>query len=145
METKIRQLIKEAMIAKNANKTKQTESRYQTLKNILETAQKIAKENKTTVSNEMFVDAAKKEIKQLNDLLAYCNDNEEKKNEIEYSISVAKELLPQMASESEIKNFILENKENAGNIGAMMKLLKEKFGQSLDGKMASQIVKEILK
>ena len=50
-----------------------------------------------------------------------------------------------MTSETEIKDFVEENKDKANNIGAMMKLLKSEFGDSLDGKMASQIAKNILK
>lgn len=145
MEQRLRSLIKEAMIAKMKERTKEAEFRYQTLKNILESAQKIAKEKRIdTLTDSMIVDAAKKEIKQLNDLLTYCEDNEEKKDEIAICKSTAEGLLPQMTSETEIKNFVEENKDKANNIGAMMKLLKAEFGDSLDGKMASQIVKSAL-
>lgn len=145
MEQKLRLLIKEAMITKMKEKTKEAEFRCQTLKNILESAQKIAKEKRIdTLTDSMIVDAAKKEIKQLDDLLTYCENNEEKKNEIAICKSTAEELLPQMASETEIKAFVEENKGKANNIGAMMKLLKSEFGDSLDGKMASQIAKSAL-
>lgn len=145
MEKKLRQLIKNAMVAKMKDKSVENESRYQTLKNILETAQKVAKEKRIEeISDSMIVDAAKKEIKQLNDLLGYCSDNEVKKAEIAVCVSTAEELLPQMASVEEITNFVNEHKNEANNIGAMMKLLKSEFGDALDGKVASQIVKEAL-
>ena len=38
----------------------------------------------------------------------------------------------------------MKHKVEADNIGAMMKLLKSEFGDSLDGKMASQIVRNNL-
>lgn len=145
MEKKLRQLIKKAMVAKMKDKSVENESRYQTLKNILETAQKVAKEKRIEeISDSMIVDAAKKEIKQLNDLLGYCSDNEAKKAEIAICVSTAEELLPQMASVEEITNFVNDHKNEANNIGAMMKLLKSEFGDALDGKVASQIVKEAL-
>lgn len=61
MEQKLRSLIKEAMAARMKNRSVATENRYQTLKNILETAQKTAKDKKIdTISDSMIVDAAKK-------------------------------------------------------------------------------------
>lgn len=51
--------------------------------------------------------------------------------------------LPKMASEEYVRAAVLELKAaGATNIGMIMKGLKEKFGSSLDGKMASMIAKE---
>ena len=144
METKLRQLIKEAMIAKAKNKCPETENRYQTLKNILETAQKLAKEKQTEVADSFIIDAAKKEIKQAQDLLNYCTGNLEKSAELNFCIEVASELLPVMASDEAIIGFIQAHKTEATNIGAMMKLLKAEFGDALDCKKASQLTKENL-
>lgn len=145
MEARLRDMIKSAMIEKSKNKTIETESRYQTLKNILETSQKVAKDKKIEITDSIIIDAAKKEIKQLNELMDYCSPTDSKRiNEIVASINTAKELLPKMASEDEIKAFVEANKSEADNIGAMMKLLKAEFGDSLDGKLASQVVKSIL-
>lgn len=145
METKLRNLIKIAMIEKSKNKTSETESRYQTLKNILETSQKVAKDKKVDITDSMIIDAAKKEIKQLNELMEYCSPTDSKRIiEITIGVNTAKELLPIMASEEEIKTFVENHKNEANNIGAMMKLLKTEFGDGLDGKLASYIVKSIL-
>lgn len=145
MEARLRDMIKSAMIEKSKNKTIETECRYQTLKNILETSQKVAKDKKIEITDSIIIDAAKKEIKQLNELMDYCSPTDSKRiNEIVASIDTAKELLPKMASEDEIKAFVEANKSEADNIGAMMKLLKTEFGDSLDGKLASQVVKSIL-
>lgn len=142
MEKKLRNLIKEAMIQK---KESGEVNRYQTFKNILEKAQKIAKDERIeTIKDEYVINATKKEIKQLEELLTYCNENSDKAKEINECISYAKELLPQMASEKEIKEYLLkENIEK--NMGACMKSLKNKFGDNLDGKMASILVKEYIK
>ena len=64
--------------------------------------------------------------------------------ETNIAIDVAGELLPTMATETEIQDFVNSHKADVNNIGAMMKLLKAEFGDSLDGKMASQIVKNLL-
>jgi uncharacterized protein YqeY len=144
MEQHLREKIKMALKMKMTDKTPEAERRYQTFKNILETAQKIAKEKQSEITDTMIVDAAKKEIKQATDLLTYCTGNDQKAKEIQYCISVAEELLPKMATEDEIKDFVLTHKDEADNIGAMMKLLKEQLGDALDGKLASKICKEIL-
>ena len=66
MLTTLRTNIKNAMIAKKNNPNIETITKYQTYKNILETAQKIAKDKRIDITDSIIVDAAKKEIKQLN-------------------------------------------------------------------------------
>ena len=145
MEEKLRALIKYAMLAKRADASTENISRANTFKSILDEAQKIAKEKRTDkVSDSMIIDAAKREIKKQNDLLQYCSDRPEKVAEISFAINAAKELLPEMPTEEEIKTFVIDNKNTYNNIGLMMKALKEKFGAGLDGKIASQIIKQIL-
>ena len=145
MEKVLRQRIKDAMIAKNADKSIENVAICQALKSILETAQKVAKDKKTDITDSMIVDAAKKEIKQLNELKAFCKaDNIDKITEIEVGIRTASEMLPSMVSDTELRLFIESNKTIASNIGEMMKLLKSTFNDSLDGKMASTLVKELL-
>lgn len=141
MEKKLREMIKAAMVAKRENNTKENAIRYQTLKNVLETAQKLAKQTNVEVNDKFIFDALKKEIKQANDVLEYVKNNEDRKNETMLVISICEELLPKMASEDEVRTFVNANKETYNNIGAMMKALKEYFGDTLDGKMASQVVK----
>ena len=144
MEKKLREMIKASMVAKRENNTKENGIRYQTLKNVLETAQKLAKQTNVEVNDKFVVDALKKEIKQANDVLEYIKNNEDRKNETMLVISICEELLPKMASEDEVRTFVDANKETYNNIGAMMKALKEYFGDTLDGKMASQVVKASL-
>ena len=134
METKIRSLIKEAMIEKNKNK-------QSTYKNILETAQKKAKETQVAVTDEMIINATKNEIKQLNDFIGFCEAGSDRANEAMEKIEYCKAILPQMASEEDIMNFLVESNIEK-NIGTCMKALKEKFGANMDGKMASMVAKE---
>lgn len=134
MEKKIRSLIKEAMIEKN--KSKQI-----TYKNILETAQKIAKQTNVEVTDEMIVKAIKNEIKQLNDVIGYYEEGSEKRAEVTEKIAYCENVLPKMASADEIKNYLINNNIEK-NIGVCMRTLKEAFGANMDGKMASVVVKE---
>lgn len=145
MEQKLRQLIKTAMLAKHKEKSIDTEVRYQTFKNILENAQKAAKERKCDVTDSMIIDAAKKEIKQLNDLKAFCDNDEKRKQEIKVGIATANELLPEMISADQIKAFVVSYPGDLKSIGDVMKALREKYGDALDNKRASQVVREVLK
>lgn len=140
MITKLREAIKDAM--KHKKDSAEAETRYQTLKNILEKAQKEAKESKSeTVTDSMVYSAAKKELKQLNDTLGFCKDRDDIKKQTEQAIKVVEEYLPKMASEQEIREFVSAYGE--APMGEIMKALKQKFGDTLDGKAASKIVKSM--
>ena len=144
-EIELRNCMKQAMLEKSKENTVRTKARSVTFKNIFNEASNRAKEQKLdNLSDELVINAVKKEIKQLTETLSYCKGNEDKENEVNICLEAAKELLPKMASEEDIKVFVEQNKDKASNIGAMMKLLKEEFGASLDGKLASQIVKNLL-
>lgn len=136
MEKKLRELIKNAMIAKD----KQSQTTY---KNILEKAQKAAKDDKSEINDTYIINAAKKEIKQINDLLEYCEVGSDRYNECKKNIQLCEELLPQMASEDDILNYLSESNLEK-NMGICMKALKSKFGDALDGKIASMTVKKYI-
>ena len=95
------------------------------------------------VTDADIIKATKSEIKSLNDLRSYITDGTEKAFEIDEKLSYCEIMLPQMASEEEIKTFLLEQKDNISSLGMAMKVLKEKFGDSLDGKRASIIAKSM--
>lgn len=136
MEKQLRDLIKKAMIEKD--KLAQL-----TYKSILENAQKLAKEKKEDVNDSYIISAAKKEIKQLEDLLKYCDEGSDKYNETKAKISLAEGILPRMTSKEDIMNYLVsENVEK--NMGACMKVLKSRFKDNLDGKLASGVVKEYI-
>lgn len=111
-----------------------------TLSNILEKAQKIAKAGNREVTAADIVAAAKKENKELLETLEFPMADE-KKAQLIQAVTLTEEFLPQMATEAQVTFFVQENAEKFPNIGTMMKALKEAFGDTLDGKMASQIVK----
>jgi uncharacterized protein YqeY len=136
MEKKLRQLIKEAMIAKDKQK-------QQTYKNILESAQKAAKDKKEEVNDSYIISAVKKEIKQLNDLLQYCTEGSDKYTETTRNIEIAKTLLPETVSDDEVLKYLVDNNLDK-NIGVCMKALKSNFGDKLDSKAASGVVKEYI-
>lgn len=136
MEQKLRAYIKEAMLEKNKNK----QIAY---KGILENAQKIAKKTNEAVTDEMILTAAKNEIKQLEDLKQYCKEGTEKYQEVMEKIEYCKTMLPAMATEEDVKNFLVTNGVEK-NIGVCMKTLKQNFGAKLDGRMAQGIVKEYI-
>lgn len=135
MEQEIRRLIKEAMIEKN-------ETKKLTYKSILDNAQKLAKsDGNRAVTSADLVRAAKSEIKAQNDLLQYVEINSERAATISKIITYSTILLPQMASEGEIFSFLMRESIRK-DIGACMKALKEKFGDTLDGKIAQPVVKK---
>lgn len=136
MEKKIRTLIKDSMI----NKDKVALTTY---KSILENAQKLAKDKKEDVNDSYIIASIKKEIKQLEDLLSYCKDGTDKYTEIKKKIDIATSLLPQMTSKEEILDFLTSNNIEK-NMGICMKSLKAQFSTNLDGKTASQVVKEYI-
>ncbi len=141
MITKLRNEIKEAI--KHKKDSEEMNLRCTTLKSILAKAQAEAKDSKSEeITDSMVYNAAKKEIKQLNDTLKFCENREDKKKETEYSLSVAEEFLPTMVTEEEIREFVISYGE--GTLGEIMKALKAKYGDSLDGKLASKVAKAIL-
>lgn len=136
LEQKLRELIKEAM------KNHKEEAKL-TYKSILENAQKLAKEKKEEVNDSYIIASAKKEIKQLTDLLEYCEQNSDKYEEANRKIDLAKGILPKMAEADEIRDYLVTNNIDK-NMGICMKTLKDHFKDSLDGKQASKIVKEYI-
>lgn len=141
MEKKLRKLIKESMIEKKENGSSLA---YQTYKNILEKAQKAAKENKVELLTDTYIyDAVKKEVKQLEDTLSYCKPGDAYYQNIAMSIEIAKTLLPVQVTSEEMLQYLQDNQIEK-NMGACMKILKTQYGASFDGKIASEIVKQYI-
>lgn len=149
MEQKLRTLMKYSMLAKRQDETIENVARSVTFKSILDNAQKVAKDKKIDIANgipdSLIIDAAKKEVKQLNELLSFCTDDmSEKKVEIAFKISAAQELLPSMATEFQIMDYLVSSNIEK-NMGVCMKSLKSHFGDALDGKVAQTVVKSYIK
>jgi len=143
MEKKLRALIKEAMIER---KETGNSTRYQTYKNILEKAQKTAKDKRIDVlSDELIYDAVKKELKQLEDVLEYLNKETGgyRYEDTMSAIAYAKALLPAMASKEDMLEYLTALSVEK-NMGICMKTLKGHFGALCDGKLAQETVKEYI-
>lgn len=69
-------------------------------------------------------------------------ENDEKIKAFEAEKNILETYLPQQMSEQELREII--GNLGANNIGEAMKALKEKYNGRYDGKLASQIVKEVL-
>lgn len=136
MEAKIRHLIKDAMIDKNENAKL-------TYKSILNNALKIAKDNNRPVNDDDFITSTKKEIKQLNDLLEYVKTSNVKSTEINEKINYCEKILPNMATEEQILDYLVSNNIDK-NMGTCMKSLKIHFGSLLDNRVAQKIVKQYI-
>lgn len=136
MEAKIRALIKQSMLEKNKNKTI-------TYRSILETAQKTAKKTNVSVTDDMIVSAIKNEIKQLQDLLKFCKEGSDKFIETSEKISYCEMILPKMASETELMDYLNLNSVEK-NMGTCMKALKSEFGANMDGRIASMVAKNYI-
>ena len=137
METKVRQLVKQAMIDKN-------ETAKVTYKAILDGALKIAKnDGNRAVTDDDFVKSAKNEIKQLNDLNEYVKNDVVRSAEITEKIGYCQKLLPKAITAEQILEYLNTNNIDK-NIGVCMKTLKTQFGSVLDGKMAQGVVKQYI-
>lgn len=137
METKVRQLMKQAMIDRNENAKI-------TYRSILENALKIAKnDGNRAVTDDDFIKAAKNEVKQLNDLFEYVKNDVVRSAEITEKLSYCQTILPQMVTEDQIVDYLTTNNIEK-NIGVCMKSLKAQFGSALDGKVANTIVRQYI-
>lgn len=139
MEVKVRNLIKEAM--KNKNETAKL-----VYKSVLDGALKLAKlDGNRAVKDDDFVKAAKNEIKALKDLedILVKSGKTDRLAEVQEKIALFEVLVPQMATDEQVKEFLVANNIEK-NMGACMKALKAQFGSTLDGKAAQAVVKEYL-
>ncbi len=122
------------------------DTKYSVYKNILDKAQKDAKEKKTEIiTDDYVITAARKELKQLEDTLSYITKESDNDRflKLTESIDIVNGFLPKSISEDEILKYLKDNNIDK-NMGVCMKTLKNKFGASLDGKTASKVVKEYI-
>lgn len=145
MINKLKLLIKEAMIEK---KETGNSIKYSVYKNILDKAQKDAKEKhlENNISDDIIIAATRKELKQLEDTLSFVKEevDKERYDSLINSIEIAKTFLPKSVDKDEIQEYLSSNNIEK-NIGICMKALKEQFGAKLDSKIASGVVKDYIK
>lgn len=91
------------------------------------------------------VDVLKSVKKKLTEEMETFKNVEDKLSELKIQSEWLDNYLPKMASKEDISDFLSSIEEKPSNIGMVMKMLKEKFGDSLDGKIASEVAREFLK
>lgn len=139
LRNNIKIALKEKLETKN-------DTKYSVYKNILDKTQKDVKEKKLEViTDDYVITAARKELKQLEDTLSYITkkSDPDRYEKLTTSIAIVNDFLPKSVSENEILDF-LKNNDVDKNMGICMKALKNKFGVNLDGRTASNIVKNYI-
>lgn len=147
MITTIRNDLKVAMKEKDVLKR-------DVLKMVLNKANMLAKDAKIEIpTDEMVMDAIKKEIKQIQDTRDILEANGKKDSELYVESAtkqqVLKTYLPaQMDAETleaEILTFLATNGVDKTNKGAIMKAVMPVFKAKADGKLINQVVTELMK
>ena len=142
MYNKIMSEIKEAM------KNKETDKK-DVLKMALTKAQNIAKENKCEVTNEIVLDAIKKELKQLDQTkksLEGREDSDLYKSTV-YKSEILNKYLPEMLGEKDvmIRVIALLEDERVKSKGEAMKIVMKDLKGKTDNKLISECVDKYLK
>ena len=135
MFKKIQDEIKSAMRNKNTDKK-------DVLKMVSSKAQMTAKEKKSNVTDEIVLNAIKKELKQLNqtkDSLKGYEDSDLFESTMN-KIQILSNYLPEEMSKEEVENKVAEilSKGNYSNFGAKMKAVMAE----LKGKADNKVIKE---
>lgn len=139
MKTKINEQLKSAMKNKDAD-------RLSVLRGIISKITEAEKVSNTTLSDDEIIKTIQKLAKQREESINLFRQGNREDLALaeEFQLSVLKEYLPQMMSESEVRTAVKTAIDNgASNIGALMKELNQ-YGNLLDKKIASQIAKELL-
>lgn len=123
------------------------------LKMVLNKANMLAKDAKIEVpTNEMMLDAIKKEMKQIQDTMDILKANNKEDSDL-YKESITKQtvlqgyLPAQMDAETlktEISAFLEANGVDKTNKGAVMKAVMPAFKTKADGKLINQVVTELM-
>ena len=93
---------------------------------------------------------AKKFIKNAKEVLDNLPDTDDRAMEAVYEIDILKGFLPPQLSEQELRVAIVDivkskNLSSIKDMGTIMKGLKSAFDGQYDGKLANQLIKELLK
>lgn len=97
---------------------------------------------------EAILGLIRTEIKKRKEELEYAEKaaREDLKAKLVYENSVLEVFLPQQLAEAELEKTLLELKAQTPglNVGAAMKILKEKYPGQFDGKLASDLARKLL-
>jgi len=143
MLNKLNDEIKKAMINKDASKR-------DVLRAVKSSANLLAKEDHKEVDNDYILTAVKKEIKALQGTLAALDGNsgvEDAIKDANYRISILNDYMPKMLSKEEVLAIatpIINSLDNP-NMGMAMKAVMPMLKGKADGRLISEVVKELLK
>lgn len=133
--------IKSAMIEKDNDKKDE-------LRAIKSAASLLAKEKHVEVSDEFILDAAKKEMKQLNQTIASLKgkENTDLYKSTAYRIKIVETYLPKQMTEDEIREAIvkiIKTVDKDANFGVKMKAVMSELKGKADGKLIQNILKNM--
>ena len=119
---------------------------------VISKAKGFAKDEMREVSNQDFLRSIKSEIKQTNDAFEQMKSflSEDKQGEYSLKLEILKSYLPSQLDESQIMievetAFVSLNLEKSTkSMGTVMKVLKEKLGESVDSAVLSRCVKDFI-
>lgn len=124
------------------------------LSSVLSTAKNMAIEKgcKDNISEDIVNTAILKELKTANEMLDTCpSDRLEQLKEFTLRIEILKEIAPKMMDKEEIEKCVIQiaGENNielvSKNKGQLMKLIMSKLKGKADGKLANNVVQEVLK
>jgi uncharacterized protein YqeY len=142
MKAALQAAVKEALKARD-------KTRLDTLRLLLSAIQYEELEKKTEpLPTEGIISVLQREVKKRREEIEYAQQagREEQLAKLNQEIQILEEFLPKQLSAGDLEKTIVELKQqNAGaNMGAIMKLLKERHAGQYDGKLASEIAKRVL-
>ena len=109
--------------------------------------EKVGKNNGNRVTtNDEAIKVVQKLVATIDENIKYAEQKADLVRLVELDLekAILESVLPQMASDEEVRNYLLASfVEAPANKGVIMKVLKEKFGALVDMKRAGQIATEI--
>ena len=125
-----------------------------TLKMVLNTSKLLAKDAKIeTPTDEMVLNAIKKELKQTADTIDILEKNNQKESglykESLEKVEILNEYLPKQLSEEELRiqisDYLKESNIDVTNKGIVMKTIMPIFKDKADGRLINKVVSELIK
>jgi len=142
MKAKLKEAMKAALKAKE-------QVRLQTIRSLLSEIQYEEMQKKVQELNDnALIAVLKSELKKRRESLEFAEkaEREDQIEQLKVEITTIEEFLPAQLSTEKLEQILSEWKDNNpdGNVGMAMKMLKEEYSGSYDGKTASEIARRLL-
>ncbi len=123
--------------------------RLQTIRSLLSEIQYEEMQKKVQELNDnALIAVLKSELKKRRESLEFAEkaEREDQIEQLKVEITTIEEFLPAQLSTEKLEQILSEWKDNNpdGNVGMAMKMLKEEYSGSYDGKTASEIARRLL-